>query len=276
MRQWRLIYDQPTVGTSSSARNMALDAAILAAVAAGESAPTLRFYGWLSPCLSLGYGQRAREADVDRLVAQGWDMVRRPTGGRAILHADELTYSVALPKNHSLAQIGVVGSYRQISAALLIALEALGAQPHADRADSTQSVLNTPSPVCFETPSHYEITVKGRKLVGSAQVRKREGLLQHGTLPLFGDITRICDGLVYPDEAARTQAKSQVRTHALTLADALGVVIDWQTAAAAVADGFRQAFGVTLMLGELSARECEDAERFVAETYGSPDWTFRR
>ncbi len=278
MRQWRLIYDQPTLGAPNGARNMAVDAAILAAVSAGDAPerqpPTLRLYGWTPPCLSLGYGQHAREADADRLAARGWGIVRRPTGGRAILHADELTYSVALPADHPLARIGLVESYRQISTALLAALEVLGAQPQADRA--TQDAQSAPSPVCFETPSHYEITVEGRKLVGSAQVRRREGLLQHGTLPLAGDITRICDVLVYTDETERRAAKAQVRQRAATLADVTGSVIGWQAAADAVADGFRQALDLVLTPGDLSSRECVDAERFAAEVYGSSDWTFRR
>ncbi len=278
MRQWRLIYDQPTIGAPNGARNMAVDAAILAAVSAGAAPPTLRLYGWTPLCLSLGYGQHAHEADADRLAARGWGIVRRPTGGRAILHADELTYSVALPADHPLARISVVESYRQISGALLAALEALGAQPHAEAlADpAAEGVNGAPSPVCFETPSHYEITVGGRKLVGSAQVRRREGLLQHGTLPLTGDIARICDALVYADETDRYAAKDQVRARAVTLADVTGVVIDWRAAADAVADGFRQALDLVLTPGDLSSRECADAERFTAEVYGSVDWTFRR
>src|SRR4051794_13846617 len=194
---------------------MAVDEAILAAVSARDVPPTLRLYAWTPPCLSLGYGQHAREADTERLAQRGWDIVRRPTGGRAILHTDELTYSLALPIDHPLAQADLVESYRQISAALQIALDQLGAQAQANRAETdTTQALN---PICFETPSHYEITVAGRKLVGSAQVRRKQGILQHGTLPLTGDLTRICDVLVYPDEMARSAAKADVRARALTL-----------------------------------------------------------
>src|SRR6185295_13063235 len=97
--------------------------------------------------------------------------------------------------------------------------------------------------VCFETPSHYEITVEGRKLIGSAQVRRKDhngGVLQHGTLPLHGDIARICDGLVYPSADERESAKTQVRDRALTLEDALGFRVTWEDAAAAVVQGFRE------------------------------------
>ncbi len=117
MRQWRLIYDSPTAG----ARNMAVDQALL------ESGhPTLRLYTWQPDCLSLGYGQRAAEVDLNRLRAAGWDLVRRPSGGRAILHADELTYSLSLPADHPCAQGTVIESYRRFSTALLAGLRTPG------------------------------------------------------------------------------------------------------------------------------------------------------
>ncbi|MEO8393407.1 MAG: biotin/lipoate A/B protein ligase family protein [Chloroflexota bacterium] len=270
MRQWRLIYDQPTLG----ARNMAFDEAILASVSAGDVPPTLRLYAWNPPCLSLGYGQHAREADTDRLAERGWQIVRRPTGGRAILHTDELTYSLALPSDDPLAQANLVESYRQISRALLIALECLGAQVQAIRAEpNTVHPLN---PICFETPSHYEITVAGRKLVGSAQVRRKQGILQHGTLPLTGDISRICDVLVYLDEITRAAAKADVHARALTLEEALGVAVDWQTVAAAVVDGFAQAFDLDFKVGDLSPMERATATRLISDQYDTETWTFRR
>lgn len=270
MDQWRVIDDQPTLG----ATNMAVDEAILIAVGAGAAPPTLRLYGWRVPCLSIGYGQRARDADGDRLAALGWGMVRRLTGGRAILHADELTYSVCVPMEHPLAQIGLIESYRQISAALIAALERLGASVRADRAEKSDA---PPSPVCFETPSHYEITVNGRKLVGSAQVRRKQALLQHGTLPLTGDITRIVDALAYTDETAREAARALVGQRAITLENALdGRVIAREQAAQVVAESFAQVFQVDLVAGGLAEVERAHADQLARAVYGHDDWTFRR
>jgi lipoyl(octanoyl) transferase len=298
MRQWRLIDDRPTEALTPSpsqaltpapshsgrgerqvpaqrgAWNMGVDEAILASVGAGDAPPTLRLYGWMPPCLSLGYGQRARDADTARIAANGWEIVRRPTGGRAILHADELTYSLSLPPEHPLALEDVVESYRAISRALMAALERLGAAVQAEKADKSTMQIGA---VCFETPSHYEITVGGRKLVGSAQVRRTYGVLQHGTLPLAGDIARICDALVYTDDTERDAAKEAVRARALTLETALGGrIITWNEAATAVAVGFRDVFEIDLITGELSEVEREHAARFVTERYANDDWTFRR
>lgn len=263
LRQWRFICDDPAVG----AWNMAADEAILAAVGAGEQPPTLRLYAWDPACLSLGIAQHASDADAVRLASFGWDMVRRPTGGRAILHTDELTYSLTVPPDHPLAAQDIIASYRSISSALMLALETLGAQPHSER--RTETADKRPGAVCFEVPSHYEITVDGRKLVGSAQMRRKSGLLQHGTLPLYGDVARICDALAYETDDEREAAKVTVRQRATTLAEALGRTVSWDEAAAAVADGFRAAFDIDLIDGVLSAAEIEAAQALEAEKYGA-------
>lgn len=271
MRQYRVLYDNPTQGR----RNMAIDEAIMEAVAEGNSPPTLRFYAWDPPCLSLGYNQRWRNSvDMVRVQANGWEVVRRPTGGRAILHTDELTYSIAVPEAHALAKGSVVDSYRRISQGLMAALQRLGmyakADLHAGGAKST-------APVCFEVPSDYEITTPdGRKLVGSAQVRRKGAILQHGTLPLWGDVARICDALVYEDDSARETAKIQVRDRAATLTDALGVAVSWEAAADAVVAGFNEVFGGEFVRGALSDAELGRADALVESVYGCDAWTFKR
>lgn len=270
MRQWRLITDEPTSG----AANMARDEAILQAVTGGVSLPTLRLYAWSPACLSLGYGQRARDVDFARLTERGWDIVRRPTGGRAILHTNELTYSVALRADDPLAEGGIIESYRRISMALAAALEMLGVGIEANPKGEAESGSGA---VCFDSTNHYEITVNGRKLVGSAQARRGGGVLQHGSLPLTGDISRICDVLDYADEAQRAEAKAQVCARAVTLEQALGgQLIDWKTAADAVARGFAQVFDVTFVDSGLTADETDAAARIERDVYGSAAWTMRR
>jgi len=269
MRQWRLIYNRPTPG----AYNMAIDETLLQSVASGESLPTLRLYEWEPFCLSLGYGQRIRDIDLQRIEANGWDIVRRPTGGKAILHGDELTYSVVLPKDHELAQGDVIESYRRISEALLAALRCLGLSPQSEKQTAGNKGLG---PVCFEVPSHYEITADGKKLIGSAQVRRRQGILQHGSLPLFGDIARICDALKYPDEATRAAAKNAVRLRAVTLEDVARKMISWAEAAEAIVHGFAETFNIEFVRDEFNDNELEQVEAFHRTRYAHPDWMNKR
>jgi lipoate-protein ligase A len=255
---------------------MAVDMAILEAVAARESLPTLRLYAWTPPCLSLGYGQRIADVDHERLQERGWDIVRRPTGGRAILHTDELTYSVALPSDDDLAAGTVVESYRRLSRALMSGLEQLGARLESN--PTAQASGDRLGPVCFETPSHYEITWAGRKLVGSAQVRRAGGVLQHGSVPLVGDIGRIVDVLVYPDEQAREVAHAQVRVRAATLAEVLGQDVFFSQVSAALVMGFQSALQVDFVetADQLTVFEIARAHQLQAEFFAHPSWTSRR
>jgi lipoate-protein ligase A len=268
--QWRLVYDAPMSG----AQNMSHDETILRAVAAGDVPPTLRISDWNPPCLSLGYAQRASDVDFERAAGLGWTIVRRPTGGRAVLHIDEMTYSVTVPENHPLAKGNVVESYRRISQALLAALESIGLTPRADQRANGKSATGT---VCFETPSHYEVTVAGRKLIGSAQVRRFGGVLQHGAFPLRGDLGRICDVLVFPDETAREEARIRVREHATTLAEVMGgESVSWHTLAEAVMQGFATTFNIEFVEETLSQAEVERADQLYHEVYANDEWTRRR
>lgn len=270
MRQHRLIHDQPLPGPL----NMAIDEAILNAVSRGEVPPTLRFYAWSPPCLSLGIGQRTADVDRDRLAAQGWHLVRRTTGGKAILHIDELTYSLTLPAEHPLAQLDIVTSYRRISEALLAGLNGLNLTTQADRRAPDAP---RPGAVCFEVPSHYEITtLSGRKLIGSAQRRRHGALLQHGSLPLHGDMGRIVDVLHYPNAIEREEARFAVRKRATTLSDALdGHPVAWQDAVQALTNGFAAVLDGTFTPGELTITERQEAAHLHDTVYTHEDWTAR-
>ena len=255
--------------------NMAVDMAVAEAVAEGSQLPTLRLYGWEPFCLSLGYGQRAREADLPALNRHGWALVRRPTGGKAILHGDELTYSLCLPLDHELASGDVIESYRRISAGLLLGLEQIGLSASAKHqgAGVRQSEAG---PVCFDVPSHYEIVVDGRKLVGSAQMRRKGVILQHGTIPLCGDVARICDVLVFDSEDERERQRRSVRQRAVTLSQLLGRTPEWSDVAAAIVEGFARVFDLALLPATLSQQELKRVGELKAERFGNPDWTHKR
>ena len=270
IRDWRLIFTPPARG----AWNMAADEAILEHIGRGESTPTLRMYAWDPPCLSLGHAQPIADVDLARLKSYGWEVVRRATGGRAILHTDELTYSVTGSIEEPALAGGVLESYNHLAQALLSALHDLGL-PVEMKEGVQESATQNLNPVCFEVPSTYEITANGKKLIGSAQARRKETVLQHGSLPLTGDLTRICEALVFKDEAARGRAMQRLLEHAITVESVLGSKIDWVTAAQAFVRGFEAELGIRFERGDLTDSETKRTEELVYEKYAHCSWTER-
>jgi lipoate-protein ligase A len=273
---WRLILDPPASGPW----NMAVDEAILETVDREAGPPTLRLYGWQPACLSLGYAQPIAEVSQAALQAHGWQLVRRPTGGRAILHIDELTYSVIAPDDDPRLVGGLLESYRRLSQAILNALHRLGIPAEASRqpegiprnTTSSQTQASR-GPVCFEVPSNYEITVSHKKIVGSAQARRKRGVLQHGSFPLYGDLTRITQVLVFPDEIRRQKAARRLLERATTAENVLGQPLDWQRAAETFAAGFEETLQLEFQPGKLTRTENQRAKALEQAKYRNPDWT---
>ena len=247
---WRLLVDDtPRTG----AANMALDEAIMDAVAAGESPPTLRFYAWLPACLSLGKRQPLSGVDQARCRRDGVDVVRRATGGLAILHTDELTYSLATLPSDPRAEGAILDAYRKLSQGLVAGLRLLGLPAAMNPVDPLASKYT--SAACFEVPTAYEITIGERKLLGSAQTRPAGRVLQHGSLPLYGDIARVVDCLWFADEDEREALRAHLRARATTLEAALGRPVSFAEAAEALAHGFARALNLTLEPGSVTEAE---------------------
>jgi lipoate-protein ligase A len=257
---WRLIVTPP----ASGAENMALDEALMERARTADEW-VLRVYSWSSPTISLGRNQTARDRyDLDRVAAIGASIVRRPTGGRAILHDREITYSVTAPA----AEAGDLGeSYGRINRVLIAGLDALGARGvQAAAADpSGRSAAPGMSP-CFDVPAEGELTVNGRKLAGSAQWRADGALLQHGSILVEDDQSLLIS-------LARDQRAPIPRP--ATLSEALGRQPSVGEMAAALADAVRA-------LEDPDARELEldDTIRARASAlvvrYLDDDWTWRR
>lgn len=269
MTTWRLLTTTPDRG----AWNMAVDEAILEHVERDEALPTLRLYAWDPPCLSLGRAQPFTDVDTTHLQEHGWDVVRRMTGGRAILHTDELTYSVTGTNKEPILAGALLESYNRLASALLTAVQGLGLMVEMKEGKADGNGI--PNPVCFEVPSTYEIMVGGKKLIGSAQARRKDGVLQHGSLPLSGDLTRICQALFFPDESARKAAMKRLLARATTVESVLGREVAWETASQAFVRAFEAKLGLTLEAGELTESELARAEELVNEKYAHPSWTER-
>jgi lipoate-protein ligase A len=273
---WRLIKTAPANG----AWNMAADEALLESIGVNRSLPVLRLYAWSPPCLSLGYAQPFSDVLHDKLAERGWHVVRRLTGGRAILHTDELTYSVIVSTHEPRLAGGILESYLRLSHALLKAVHDLGvpaqAMPQAPQAADTPKNQN---PVCFQVPSNYEITFQGKKLLGSAQARKKEGILQHGTLPLHGDLSRILQVLNLDHDRQEVMDYAEVEKdlldRATTMQAVRGIPISWEEAAAAFENAFTEILNIQFLPGSLTPEEQDRTQQLVNGKYTDESWTGR-
>jgi len=267
-QSWRFV----NTGNGEAAFNMALDEALLLLHEAGAALPTLRVYGWCQPTLSLGYAQNARqEVDLAACQAQGVAVVRRPTGGRAVLHDQEVTYSVVMP----LLADGpstTTEHYRRIGMALAAALQSLGIPVHLARPQVRTAPVRTPaSPACFAALSRYELSAAGKKIVGSAQKRAQRALLQHGSIPLWMDRQRLFQCLRVPPE--RREALVQ---EAYTTMGAVNEIAPTPVTLPAVQDALRQGFsttfGVELVETSISPAEWRLAQHLRTMKYATDTW----
>ena len=255
--RWRFLRTPP----QSGALNMALDDALMARAArTGES--VFRVYSWSEPTLSFGRHQKAAGIyDEIRLATEGIEVVRRPTGGRALLHDREVTYSVTAPAT-SAASLG--DDYLAINAILVTALRTLGV--HAHQADSIGRSMRPGVAPCFAEPAHGELVVDGRKLVGSAQWRDAGGLLQHGSILVDDDQSRIpslmCEPVAPPPAPA-------------TLRDILGTPPSFDAVADAMLDAVRTGLDADVSEVALDAELKRATDERVAH-YRDHAWTWRR
>ncbi|MET1014483.1 MAG: lipoate--protein ligase family protein, partial [Paenisporosarcina sp.] len=175
-------------GACTPSFNMALDEALLDWHSAGEIPPVVRFYEWNPATLSIGYFQNVeKEIDLEQVAAHNLGFVRRPTGGRGVLHEHELTYSIIVSEEYPDMPVTVTEAYRVLSEGLLIGFQKLGLNAYfsvPDTEDKKNALKNPKSAVCFDAPSWYELVVEGKKVAGSAQTRQKGVILQHGAILL--------------------------------------------------------------------------------------------
>lgn len=256
---------------------MAVDEAVVLAVEQGHALPTIRVFGWEPPAVSFGYAQRVdREIDPEKCRSLGIDIVRRPSGGRAVLHWNELTYSVLCSADDPFLGGSIQDSYRKISACLVAGIRQLGIkaefEPRHNRVPSPRAdTLTSP---CFSSTTQYEITLEDRKLLGSAQRRLGGMVLQHGSLLLGPEHKRIVD--LFPDSQAglRERFEKQLDEKTTSLSETSGS-FEFEEVARALLAGFRDTLGLSIATESLSAHEKLLAEQLVQDKYGTNDWNLR-
>ncbi len=244
--EFRVIFD----GYSKATRNMAIDEALLRMV--GEVGPTLRFYGWRPYAVTIGYFQSIEE-EVDLNVARslGVDVVRRITGGGAVYHKWELTYSIAMP----VPSIGVMESYRWIEKGIVESLKSLGL-------DAQLSGIN-------------DVVVNGRKISGNAQTRRFGGLLQHGTILMDLDVEEMFTLLKVPREKISDKMIRDVKKRVVSLKD-LGIDVEFEELQKIFAEGFSKALGIHLYEENVPNEVMKLADTIEVERYARREWNHRR
>jgi len=284
---WRFLLSGPQEPALSSAcpelrrrvegpaLNMAIDEALLLRCKRESSSPVLRLYTWNPPALSLGRFQKAsEEIDLEACRRRGIPIVRRPTGGKAILHNRDLTYSVVGPTSIAAWGKDILETYRMVSEALATGLRQLGVaaklQPVRKQNPRESALLGA----CALFPASHEILVEGKKLVGSAQKRLRRSFLQHGSIPVFSNVETNLE-LFLGAEQTRGQDRSLWREKSTALCEQLPTPPTFEELAKAIAGGFREFFRIDLAPSELSSEELDQARELVRLKYARQEWNLQ-
>jgi len=278
--EWRLIKD----GYHTGFMNMAIDEAIMIAHKKGLVPPTIRFYQWLPPTVSLGYFQDLKkEVNIDVCRKSGIDIVRRPTGGKAVLHDQELTYSFIISEKHSSINNSILETYKKISGGMIRGLSCLGITadlvPLKEKLkgnalpDSSKNSI-TFKAICFSTPSQYEVQVEGKKLIGSAQVRKKGIVLQHGSLLIKLDRDKLFSVFNFPSTQVRERVKERFK--ATSVEEILKEKIEFSKLSGVLPKGFEKEFGVKLLEGKLTKFEERISNHLLKNKYSTEEWNNKK
>lgn len=259
--------------------NMALDELLMEKVRDGELPAVLRLYEWETPTLSLGYFQKVKkEIDLERVESYGYEMVRRATGGRGVLHDKELTYSVVLPESYEGMPDSVTESYRVISSGLLEGFKNLGLDAYfsiPQTKSERKELTNIRSSVCFDTPSWYELVVEGRKIAGSAQTRQNGVIMQHGSILLDVDIDHLFDMFNYQNERFKEKMKTAFKEKAVAINDISENHFTVDMLYPAFKEGFEKGLNMETKRYELTGKDLKRLEEIKIK-YASDEWNFRK
>lgn len=239
-------------GMNEAAMNMAIDEAIML-----SKKPTLRFFGWKPPTVSIGYFQgMEQEVDLDACKAHGIDVVRRVTGGGAVFHDQELTYSYFVPEDSGEVSRTILESYDQICGFVIGGLRKLGLEA--------------------EFKPINDIIVNGKKISGNAQTRKNGMVLQHGTILLGVDVKKMFSLLKVPDEKIRDKMISVVEERVTSVEKELGRSVTFDEVKEKIVEAFQESGMRVLREGALSKEEEEKAKELYENKYSTKKWNFMR
>ena len=265
MDVWRLL----PFRKGDAAENMAVDEAIFRESIRKGVPPTLRFYGWRTPAVSIGYSQDVqREIDIEACRRFGIDIIRRPTGGRAVLHEKELTYAVIAGPDLPLFPPDILKTYCIISRCVAKGLSECGIR--AEMKAEERKAGEPPGAACFAFPSRYELLVAGRKICGAAQMRSHGVFLQHGALLMAFDPARNC-AVMLPHHDSERQV-DLLRNAVTAVGEHADPSVNEETLCRALRDGFEQVLGIRISEGALTPAEEALKNALITKKYGSESW----
>lgn len=266
-------------GKGTPSFNMALDEALLNWHSEGLVPPVIRFYRWEPAALSIGYFQKVeKEIDMDEVRRLGLGFVRRPTGGRGVLHEHELTYSIIVSEDYPEMPESVTEAYRVLSGGLLKGFQNLGLNAYfsVPATDDQKADLKKPkSAVCFDAPSWYEMVVEGRKVAGSAQTRQKGVILQHGAILLDLDAEKLLSVFKFKSEEAKAQMREKIPQKAVAINDLRTEKTTPEECAIAFKAGFEAALGIRLKPFTLSSEQLSEVQKIEEMRYANPAWNHR-
>ncbi|MBN8208239.1 lipoate--protein ligase family protein [Bacillus sp. NTK071] len=276
MKQWAFINS----GERSPEYNMALDEALLKWHSEGLIPPVIRFYGWNPATLSIGYFQQvSRDINLEAVKAYDLGFVRRPTGGRAVLHDKEVTYSVIVTEDYPDMPSTVTEAYRVISEGLLIGFQKLGLDAYfaVPKTEEEKAELRAPrSGVCFDSPSYYELVVEGRKVAGSAQTRQKGVILQHGSILLDIDEDKLFDCFKFKNDRIRERMQRGFRKKAVAINALRPTPVSMEEAVEAFYAGFEKGLNIDLVPYRLSDEQENFVNQLAKEKYLSNEWNYSK
>lgn len=267
-------------GKCSASFNMALDEALLEWHSKGEIGPVLRFYEWQPATLSIGYFQSVdKEIEMDEVRKHGLGFVRRPTGGRGVLHEHELTYSVIVSESYPDMPETVTEAYRVISGGVLKGFQNLGLDAQfsiPQTVQQTDDLKKPKSAVCFDAPSWYELVVEGKKVAGSAQTRQKGVILQHGAILLSLDEEKLVSLFKFNSEEQRERMRASLPEKAVAIDRLMERAVSVEECVEAFAEGFEVALDMQLEPLVLSAQQLEFVSDIERKKYANDEWTFKK
>ena len=265
--RWRLI----PFGSANAFENMAIDEAIFREHRRSNAPPTIRFYSWSPPSVSLGYFQAvSREVNIAACRQHSVDIVRRPTGGKAVHHENDLTYALIADERNSLFPPDILGTYKVISSCLALGLQELGIEAEME-SDGRSRGDATLSAACFSSPSRYELLVNKKKICGSAQLRSRGAFLQHGSLLIDFEPAKTC-ALLLRQNGDHARQIDILRQSVTSICEQVGAPVSVDRVCRVMKKAFKKRLAIELVEGPLTKEEESLKRRLMDDKYMNDKW----